>query len=377
MNLYQRGIIAVICTAWIIVIHAVVASTGTIEPGTDAFDSQSGLPKATMKTLQQVEPRVPIFDLPFTITNPGSYYLGQMLEVTSATHGIIISSENVKLDLNGFSLWGNSNGLNAIHIPHSNELHNISIANGVIAEWNGWGINATNAEGVVVSDIKMFMNQVGGMQLGWNANVSDCDIAECGGPAIRVGDAGKIKDCKAMECNGPAFKTGHGSRITGSSAFHNYANGIEVMSYCQIKDCLAVMNYTNGIVAMNSCLVMHNNVGDNGMTNQAGAGILVTGAGNRIENNNLTFNFMGLNIVTNPMDEGGGNRISFNSMMGNVHGLRDTQNGNLIFQNTVSFSESNNWIITGMSHFGNIVTNPGPGFANPNPWCNFELNFGP
>ncbi len=34
-----------------------------------------GAPAPTFKTLQQVEPRTPISALPFTISQPGSYYL--------------------------------------------------------------------------------------------------------------------------------------------------------------------------------------------------------------------------------------------------------------------------------------------------------------
>ena len=41
-----------------------------------------GPPALTMKTLQQVEPRVPISSAPFTISQPGSYYLTTNLTVS-------------------------------------------------------------------------------------------------------------------------------------------------------------------------------------------------------------------------------------------------------------------------------------------------------
>src|SRR5580698_1789256 len=42
-----------------------------------------GAPAATMKSLDQIEPRTPISSAPFTITNPGSYYLAANLTVSS------------------------------------------------------------------------------------------------------------------------------------------------------------------------------------------------------------------------------------------------------------------------------------------------------
>jgi len=46
-------------------------SQGPLTPG--------GTPTPTMKTLTQIEPRTPIESLPFTITQPGSYYLTKNL----------------------------------------------------------------------------------------------------------------------------------------------------------------------------------------------------------------------------------------------------------------------------------------------------------
>ena len=43
---------------------------------------------------------------PFTISQPGSYILTSNLVVPPNTHGIIITSDNVTLDLNGFTISG-------------------------------------------------------------------------------------------------------------------------------------------------------------------------------------------------------------------------------------------------------------------------------
>ena len=63
-----------------------------------------GAPGETMKTLAQVEPRTPISSLPYTISEPGSYYVTGNLSSTG--HGIIIESSGLTVNLMGFSLTG-------------------------------------------------------------------------------------------------------------------------------------------------------------------------------------------------------------------------------------------------------------------------------
>src|SRR5919199_598511 len=76
-------------------------------------------PGATMKTLQQIEPRAdlqsepPPFgvstaspDYEFVITEPGSYYLSRNLGATKPS-AIRILAEDVTLDLNGFEIFRN------------------------------------------------------------------------------------------------------------------------------------------------------------------------------------------------------------------------------------------------------------------------------
>ena len=78
--------------------------------GTDVMGQGSltppGAPGETMKTLEEVyertDPRTPISSLPYTISEPGSYYLTGNL--SSTTNGIVIESNFVTVDLMGFSL---------------------------------------------------------------------------------------------------------------------------------------------------------------------------------------------------------------------------------------------------------------------------------
>ena len=62
-----------------------------------------GAPAPTMKSLAQIEPRTPISSAPFVITNSGSYYLTTNVSVSSGD-AITVSTNNVTLDLNGFTI---------------------------------------------------------------------------------------------------------------------------------------------------------------------------------------------------------------------------------------------------------------------------------
>jgi hypothetical protein len=79
-----------------------------------------GAPAPTMKTLEQIEPRQTIAVAGCQITQPGSYYLATNLFaadcLVSGMPVIQIFASNVTIDLNGFSILGESGAGNGIQI---------------------------------------------------------------------------------------------------------------------------------------------------------------------------------------------------------------------------------------------------------------------
>jgi Fe-S cluster assembly iron-binding protein IscA len=101
-----------------------------------------GAPAPTMKTLDQVEARRPIPPSPatpvsgphFTITEPGSYYFTGNVTVTDGP-GIVITANNVTLDLNGFTLACSASSqlfISGIDASSAGSNSNLTVANGNI-----------------------------------------------------------------------------------------------------------------------------------------------------------------------------------------------------------------------------------------------------
>jgi hypothetical protein len=90
-----------------------------------------GTPAPTMKSLDQIEARTPISSAPFTISQPGSYYLTTNVSVSSGD-AITIATNGVALDLNGFTLSSTEASPTGNGILLNSGLRNITIANGFI-----------------------------------------------------------------------------------------------------------------------------------------------------------------------------------------------------------------------------------------------------
>jgi hypothetical protein len=113
-----------------------------------------GPPGETMRSLAQIEPRTPIGSIPFTISQPGSYYLtGNVAGITAgAVAGIVIAARQVTLDLNGFTLTGNP-AVPAHAISVAADVDNVKIFNGGLHHWGGDGVHAPEASHMALDDL--------------------------------------------------------------------------------------------------------------------------------------------------------------------------------------------------------------------------------
>lgn len=243
----------------------------------------TGAPGPTMKTLDQIEARSPITNIPFIISTPGSYYLAGSLSMTSGTRGITIASGDVTVDLNGFSL----RGTNGTGIYVGNTIYsNIVIRNGSIERWTQYGIDADFADNLTVRDVQVRKTGDAGIRLGMNTLVENCQVMDSG-DGIRgyyVGCA--IRKCQIMNVSGNGIELSNRSIVENSQVAGCGDNGIYIGNDSLVRNCSVLTNRLNGISMGYRSAALDNLCSDNGFDGTS-AHIQSRGNETRIERNQL------------------------------------------------------------------------------------------
>ncbi len=227
-----------------------------------------GPPAPTMKTLQQIEPRIDVLTLSgdstnqYIIAQSGSYYLSGNILSSGSGNAISVRASFVTIDLNGFTINGIiGSPQKGIEIVGS--LTGICIHDGMIINWKNNGIAAISTTGSKFYNLQLLNNSAGtGLQVSDNNIVSHCVITG-NTTGLSVGVACNIRDCAVA---------------------HNSGSGIATASDCLVTHCVVVANGTNISVGSN-CLVAQSTA--NGST--SGAGIL-TGNDSAVERCEVTNN---------------------------------------------------------------------------------------
>lgn len=294
--------------------------------------------RSTHKTLTEVEPRIainatntpgdPLTDASpslFKIDTPGSYYLTGNITGVAGKHGIEITTSGVTLDLNGFTLDGieGMGSFDGIAVTVVN-LQNIAVVNGSVRGWGRRGIDLDTTGSTLVSKIRVSGNVSTGIDTGG----SGCVVTECSASdnniGITVGLGSTITACTANGNASTGITTSFACVISRCSAYSNGADGFSAGNGSSITDCAARANTLHGIrVSSGKCLIRGNVCTDNDA-----AGIAVSGAGSRIEDN---------------------------SCVGNLRGIDVGGTDNIIIRNTCSANTSMNWDINAGNHYGPII----------------------
>jgi hypothetical protein len=174
-------------------------------------------------------PGTPISSLPFTITQPGHYYLTRSLTSSGAAHGIAIDSDHVTLDLMGFTLFGPGAITDSAAITTSLTTppptrKSIIIRNGHIRNWR-LGIEGSNAVYSEIADV-IVTNVWYGVRIGIASRVHDCSIAETLQVGLTIRGSVVVERCSVVDGVGSGvWLIGSDNRITDSYIKFNHIGG--------------------------------------------------------------------------------------------------------------------------------------------------------
>ena len=308
-------------------------------------------PDSTMKTLDQVQPCIPIQSLSgdsasmYSINESGSYYLTGNITGVEGKRGITVQADNVTIDLKGFSLIGTSSSLEGIYFE--SECIGAIVKNGIICSWGGSGLDAGNVKSGYFADIISKSNSGRGFKLGSDCVVTRCIARSNTSFGFEASDNCKIRNCVARQNTGAGgFCLYSGGLISGCIAEGNGYEGIRADYETQVTNCSVCFNKW-GITVKMGCYVFNNNCAQN---NEIG-----------IKCNFLT---------------SGENRIDSNHVMGAPIGIIVDSPGNIITRNSVRADTTAYNISTGNS-YGPIVDVTAVGDISgvtnsSHPWANFK-----
>lgn len=338
-------------------------------------------PAPAMKTLAQIEPRTPIADAGYSITQSGSYYLTTNIAAAAGQLGITIEADDVTLDLGGFTVSGAGDSSGSFGIYQGLTFRNARIFNGSVINWsqaNSVGI-CVYGLGNQIENVCLATNDVGifggpdnhvrncvavgnnfGIRPGTGSSIIGCSVRQ--NRAGIIADAvSLVKDCVAVDNAGNGIWTGNDSVVGGCCASYNQEVGIYAGTGSTIHDCAANYNRDTGIRAyygskvvncvavrnqnqgfnvqdgsgLEKCSARYNNtngiivyancrVTDCTVANNAFQGIVVAGDGCTIMNNVCNDNLSSGIFV-----QGKRNRVEANHATGNDFGIYFYDNGDL------------------------------------------------
>jgi len=209
-----------------------------------------GAPAATMKTLQQIEPRTPLESGSLgvavdpsgtiTISQSGSYYLTENLTVSSG-NGITINASGVTVDLRGFTIRSTlaDSAFSGIDINAARvSIYNGHIESGTAYDGGAGGDQFTGPgfdDGIYAGSSSFYT----GIRIR-DITVSGCDLH---GIYIASGDS-LVESCTVEVAGGYGIKAGIVNNCTA-----NYCGSIAIDGTSSVSDCQGSSQGNSGIRA--------------------------------------------------------------------------------------------------------------------------------
>lgn len=172
---------------------------------------------------------------PVTIGASGSFRLTSDLTVPAGADGIFVTSNNVTIDLNGFTIFGGGGSIaDGISLP---SVQNIEIRNGTVRGFSRNGIfSNTLTEQIRVIGVRAIGNTGYGIDVKDASTIDECQALNNGTNGIRVGIGSLIINSvsRGHQFNGLILGAGSGYRSNvvtgnnGSDAVAQVSGGLQL-----------------------------------------------------------------------------------------------------------------------------------------------------
>lgn len=336
-----------------------------------------GSPGSTMKTLDQVEPRVPLtFETApgdatafFKISTGGSYYLTGNLVVTGDMNGILVNAPDVTIDLNGYTIVrASGTTTKALVRAGSSSFSNVTVKNGTVKSAGGHGIDLYNNSRV--ENVTVINPGQHGIFMGGRSIVSNCIVDNPGSDGVNMGTDSVVVDTIVNSPAQHGISTSTNSEVRSCKVHTASQNGINVAFGTLVVDSTATNCVAFGIAGqLNTGALRFLN---NTVTNCGSGGMRVYHSSQVVGN---TVSVSGL-AVPGITVLGDGSRIERNSVVGGPDAVRIDASGddNLVIGNFAQNPSSGNGfanVNAANNQIGPIVT-AGGSIASTSPFANFS-----
>ena len=221
--------------------------------------------------------------LPYTISQPGFYFITKNLTCALGNHGIVVDTDNVTIDLMGFSLTGGgvSGGTTDGGI-YMNNRTNVEIRNGTIREFPNLGVYGlgNSSKGHRCFNLRILSNGNHGIYLaGYSHMVKGCTAINNSADGLSVGEGSTLTGNTCYENGGRGIEAFSGSTVILNTCRDNGSDGIYALAGSTVTNNTCRLNGANGIRTSNNCFISGNTCRDNDVD-----GIRASGGSSMISN---------------------------------------------------------------------------------------------